>query len=66
MPEDEFDGRVLQLKRRHEKDNRTFTMSDDSVLLAQESAQWEGHNLAVERLRHTVEEISVFEREVDE
>ena len=56
----------LQLKKRHVDDEHTFSMSDESVPLAQESAQWEVHNLAVEKLRHTVEEISVFEREVDE
>ena len=34
LPEDEFDGRVLQLKRKHKEQAGTFMMSDDSVPLA--------------------------------
>ena len=41
-------------------------MSDTSVALAQESEKWDEHNSSVERLRYAIEELSAFEREVDE
>ena len=61
---DEFCGRIAQLKNLN-KDDDSFALSDHVIPMAQEDANWEQLNRKVEKVRHSLEELSAFEAEVD-
>ena len=61
---DEFCGRIAQLKNLN-KDDDSFALSDHVIPMAQEDANWEQLNRKVEQMRHSLEELSAFEAEVD-